>query len=93
VGYPRFRKTWWAYRRNYHAHVRDELVFCTLKENCLAATVKALLGDMEELDKVWEMLDTCYNHPQKYIAEALEPSSSKGIWPSRMLLSVNFTPC
>jgi hypothetical protein len=26
VEYPRFKKEWWAYRRTYHWHVRDELV-------------------------------------------------------------------
>ncbi len=26
VEYPCFRKEWWAYRRMYHVHVRDELV-------------------------------------------------------------------
>ncbi len=25
VEYPRFRKEWWAYRRMYDEHVRDEL--------------------------------------------------------------------
>ncbi len=33
----------------------------------------ALVGDVEELDIVWDMLDTCYDLPEKYIAEALEP--------------------
>jgi hypothetical protein len=28
---------------------------------------------MEELGEVWETLDTCFNCPEKYIAEALEP--------------------
>jgi hypothetical protein len=25
IAYLHFRKEWWAYRRSYHAHVRDEL--------------------------------------------------------------------
>jgi hypothetical protein len=32
VEYPRFRKEWWAYRRMYHRHLRDELVSRALKE-------------------------------------------------------------
>ncbi len=31
--------------------------------------VMALVGDLEELDEVW---DTCYDRPEKYIAVALE---------------------
>jgi hypothetical protein len=33
----------------------------------------ALVGDVEELDIVWDKLDTCYDQLEKYIAEALEP--------------------
>ncbi len=33
----------------------------------------ALVGDVEELDIVWDMLYTCYDLPEKYIVEALEP--------------------
>jgi hypothetical protein len=33
-----------------------------------------LVGDVEELDKVWDTLDICYDRPEKYIAEALEPT-------------------
>jgi hypothetical protein len=31
------------------------------------------VGDVEELDEVWDTLDTCYDQPEKYIAKALEP--------------------
>ncbi len=50
----------------------NELVCRTFKEKCLAASVKVPVGDMEELDEVSEILDTCYNRLEKYIAEALE---------------------
>ncbi len=30
-------------------------------------------GGMEELGKVWEMLYTYFNYPEKYIAKGLEP--------------------
>ncbi len=32
-----------------------------------------MVGDIEDLDKVFDTLDTCDNRPEKYIAEALEP--------------------
>jgi hypothetical protein len=30
------------------------------------------VGDVEDLNKVWDTLDTCYDRPEKYIGEALE---------------------
>jgi hypothetical protein len=38
--------------------------------------VKALVGDVEELNKMWDMLDTCYDQPKKYKAEPLNQLSS-----------------
>jgi hypothetical protein len=38
VEYPRFRKEWWAHRRMYHRHVRDELVSQALKEKHLSGS-------------------------------------------------------
>lgn len=32
-----------------------------------------MVGNVEELDEVWEMLDTCYNHSEKCTAKALDP--------------------
>jgi hypothetical protein len=71
--YPRFRKEWWAYRHTYHGHVRDELVCRSLKERSLASGVKILVNDIEDLGEAWNTLDTCFDRPEKYIAEALEP--------------------
>ncbi len=71
--YPRFRKEWWAYRRTYHGHVRDELTCCRLRERSLASSVKILVNDIEDLREAWNTLDMCLDRPEKYIAEALEP--------------------
>jgi hypothetical protein len=71
--YPLFRKEWYACRQTYHGHVRDELVCCSLKERSLASSVKILVNDIEDLRKAWNTLDTCFDRPEKYIAEALEP--------------------
>jgi hypothetical protein len=71
--YPRFQKEWWAYRQTYHGHVRDELVCHSLKEMSLASSVRILVNDIEDLREAWSTLDTCFDRPEKYIAEALEP--------------------
>jgi hypothetical protein len=60
-----------AYRQTYHRHVRDELVCRSLKEKSLASSIKILV--VEDLREAWGTLDTCFDRPEKYIAEALEP--------------------
>jgi hypothetical protein len=74
ITYLRFKKEWWAYRKTCHVHVRNKFVCWTLQEKCLGTNLKALVGDMEELDKVWDRLVACYDQPEKYIAEALIPT-------------------
>ncbi len=73
VEYPRFRKEWWAYRQTYHGHVRDELVCWSLKERSLASHVRLLVNDIDDLREAWNTLDTCFDRPEKYISEALDP--------------------
>jgi hypothetical protein len=73
VEYPRFRKEWWAYRQTYHGHVRDELVCRSLKEKSLASSVQLLVNDIDDLREAWNTLDTCFDRPEKYISEALDP--------------------
>jgi hypothetical protein len=71
--YPRFRREWWAYRQTYHRHVRDELVCRCLKEKSLASNVRVMVNDIDDLREVWDTLNTCYDRPDRYISEALEP--------------------
>jgi hypothetical protein len=73
VEYPRFRKEWWAYRQTYHGHVRDELVCRSLKERSLASHVRLLVNDIDDLREAWNTLDTCFDRPEKYISQALDP--------------------
>ncbi len=69
VEYPRFRKEWWAYRKTYHGHVRDELLCRSLKERSLASSVRVLVNDIDDLREAWNTLDTCFDRPEKYISE------------------------
>ncbi len=73
VEYPRFRKEWWAYRQTYHGHVCDELVCRSLKGKSLASHVHLLVNDINDLREAWDTLNTCYDRPDKYISEALDP--------------------
>jgi hypothetical protein len=53
--------------------VRDELVCLSLKERSLASSVKVLVNDKDDLPEAWNTLGTCFDWPEKYIAQALEP--------------------
>jgi ribulose bisphosphate carboxylase small subunit len=93
--YPRFRKEWWAYRQTYHGHVRDELVCHNLKERSLAGGVQMLVNDIDNLREAWNTLDTCFDRPEKYISEALDPTvkfRSYCIRHSTTARSGSFTP-
>jgi hypothetical protein len=45
----------------------------SLKEKSLASSVMILVNDIEDLREALGMLDTCFDWPEKYITEALEP--------------------
>ncbi len=45
----------------------------SLKERSLASSVKILVNNIEDLREAWNTPDTCFDRPEKYIAEALEP--------------------
>ncbi len=53
--------------------MRDELVCRSLKEKSLASHVRLLVNDIDDLREVWNTLDTCFDRPDKYISEALDP--------------------
>jgi hypothetical protein len=53
--------------------VRDELVCRSLKEKSLASHVRLLVNDIDDLREAWDTLNTCFDRPDKYISEALDP--------------------
>ncbi len=46
---------------------------CSLKERSLASNVRLLENDIDDLREAWIALDTCFDRPEKYISEALDP--------------------
>jgi hypothetical protein len=61
VLYPRFKEEYRVSRRTYHTHVWDKQ---TLKEKCLGPEVKNVVGDIEEMTEVWNMLKTASIGPR-----------------------------
>jgi hypothetical protein len=39
----------------------------------LASHVRLLINDINDLREAWGTLDTCFDRPEKYISEALDP--------------------
>ncbi len=64
VTYPQYKKEWWAYRRSYHAHVRDELVCQTLKEKEPGPIHEGPGRDVEDMSEVWDIFDSYYARPE-----------------------------
>ncbi len=53
--------------------MRDELVCRSLKEKSLASHLRLLVNDIDDLREAWDTLNTCFDRPDKYISEAVDP--------------------
>jgi hypothetical protein len=73
ASYPRFRKEWRAYRETYHSAVNNDLAARTLRDKCLKGDALQMVSHLDDLQEMWETLDTCYERPEKYMEEALRP--------------------
>ncbi len=73
VSYPRFKKEWKAYRQSYHSAVSNNLAARALRDKCLKGDALQMVSHLDDLQEMWETLDTCYEIPEKYIEEALRP--------------------
>ncbi len=73
ASYPRFRKEWRAYRETYHSAVNNDLAARALRDKCLKGDAFQMVSHLDDLQEMWETLDTCYERPEKYMEEALWP--------------------
>jgi hypothetical protein len=73
ASYPRFRKEWKAYRETYHSAVNNNLAARALRDRCLKGDALQMVSHLDDLQEMWETLDTCYERPEKYMEEALRP--------------------
>jgi hypothetical protein len=64
VNYLRFKKEWWEYWQTYNGLVGDELVARILRDQCASSDAKAIIDNVEGLDKIWRILETCYRRPE-----------------------------
>jgi hypothetical protein len=73
ASYPRFKKEWRAYRETYHSAVNDHLDARALRDRCIKGDALRMVSHLDDLQEMWETLDTCYERPEKYMEEALQP--------------------
>ncbi len=73
ASYPRFKKEWRAYRETYHSAVNNDLAARALRDKCVKGDALRMVSHLDDLQEIWETLDTCYERPEKYMEEALRP--------------------
>ncbi len=73
ASYPRFKKEWRAYRETYHSAVNNNLAARALRDKCLKGDALQMVSHLNDLQEMWETLDTYYERPEKYMEEALQP--------------------
>jgi hypothetical protein len=73
ASYPWFKKEWKAYRETYHSAVNNDLAARAIRDKCLKGDALQMVSHFDDLQEMWETLDTCYERPEKYMEEALRP--------------------
>jgi hypothetical protein len=73
ASYPWFKREWTAYRETYHSAVNDDLAAKTLREKCVKGDALGMVSHLDDLQEIWDTLDTCFERPEKYMEEALWP--------------------
>jgi hypothetical protein len=73
ASYPRFKKEWKAYRETYHSAVNNDLAAKALRDKCIQGDALRMVSHLDDLQEIWETLDTCYERPEKYMEEVLRP--------------------
>jgi hypothetical protein len=73
ASYLRFKREWTAYREKYHSMVNDDLAAKTLREKCVKGDALRMVSHLDDLQEIWDTLDTCFERPEKYMEEALRP--------------------
>ncbi len=53
--------------------MNNDLAARTLRDKCLKGDALQMVSHLDDLQEMWETLDTCYERPEKYMEEALRP--------------------
>ncbi len=53
--------------------MNNDLAARALRDKCLKGDALQIINHLDDLQEMWETLDTCYERPEKYMEEALRP--------------------
>ncbi len=53
--------------------MNDDLAEKTLREKCVKGDALRMVSHLDDLQEIWDTLDTCYERPENYMEEALRP--------------------
>jgi hypothetical protein len=73
ASYPRFKREWRAYRETYHSTVNNDLAAKALRDRCIKGDALRMVSHLDDLQEMWETLNTCFERPEKYTEEVLRP--------------------
>ncbi len=73
ASYPRFKKEWRAYRETYHSAENNDLAAKALRDKSIQGDALRMVSHLDDLQEIWETLDTCFKRPEKYMEEVLRP--------------------
>ncbi len=73
ASYLRFKREWRAYRETYHSAVNNDLAAKALWDRCIKGDALRMVSHLDDLQEMWETLDTCFKRPEKYMEEVLRP--------------------
>jgi hypothetical protein len=73
ASYPRFKREWIAYRETYHSVVNDNLAAKALRDKCIKGDALRMVSHLDDLQEIWDTLDTCFERPEKYMEEVIRP--------------------
>jgi hypothetical protein len=73
ASYPCFKREWMAYRETYHSVVSNDLAAKALRDKCIKRDALRMVSHLDDLQEMWETLDTCFERPEKYMEEVLQP--------------------
>ncbi len=73
ASYSCFKREWRAYRETYHSTVNNDLAAKALRDRCIKGDALRMVSHLDDLQEMWETLNTCFERPEKYMEEVLRP--------------------
>ncbi len=53
--------------------VNDDLAAKALRDKCIKGDVLRMVSHLDNLQEIWDTLDTCFERPEKYMEEVIRP--------------------